>query len=402
MVNIEHRPRAVLVSYALQGHLNPSVHLAINLASRSFTMTFINTLPMHSQLTSTVGGGGEGDIFSIARQSGLDIRYVNVSDGFSLRFNRSLHHDQLMAALLHVFSAYVEETINEIVINGQPAVNWLIADTYFVWPGNMAKKFGLVFVFWTEVALIFTLYYHIDLLRFNGHFGCIDIREDKINYILGVKSIELKDLTSYLQQMDTTLVCHQIIYQAFKDAKNADFVLCNTAQELKPETISALQEKIPFFTVGPLFSTGFDKIRVSMSLWAESNCSHWLDSKPLGSIFNVDFFGLLRPDIVSSGEENLLPDAFREAILDRGMIVLWCWQIEVLAHSAIKYKVRLTKDEVAKKISQLMVGKTRDDGRLAIKKVKIIFEKALAADGSPDKNIGHFLKEIGDKIRQKR
>ncbi|KAI3461396.1 hypothetical protein Pfo_018059 [Paulownia fortunei] len=476
MVDAGQKPHAIIVSYPLQGHVNPSVHLAINLASRGFTITFINTHSVHHQITSTAGDGGEGDIFAGVRQSGLDIRYATVSDGLPVGFDRSLHHDQFMAALLHIFSAHVEETIEKIVKHSQPAVNCLIADTYFVWPGKLAKKYGLLYVsFWTEAALIFTLYYHMDLLRFNGHFGCIDMREDEINYIPGVESIEPKDLTSYLQQMDASTVCHQIIYKAFKDAKGADFVLCNTVQELEPETISALQEKIPFFAVGPIFPTGLTKTRVATSLWAESDCSHWLDSKPQGSVLyvsfgsyahvakgdlieiangllqsNVDFMWVLRPDIVSSDDENSLPESFREEAGYRGMIIPWCCQTQVLAHPAIGGflthcgwnsilesiwyqvpllcfplytdqftnrklavddwkiginlwdKVRLTKLEVAEKISQLMMGKTGDEVRLAIKKVKSTFEKALAADGSSDKNMHHFIKEIEGKIQQKR
>lgn len=167
------KPHAILVSYPLQGHVNPSVHLAVKLASRGFTITFINTQSIHHQIT-TKASNGEDDIFAKVRETGLDIRYTTVSDGLPEGFDRSLHHDQFMAALLHVFSAHIEEKINNIVKNAQPAVNCLIADTYFVWPGKLAKKYGLLYVsFWTEAALIYTLYYHMDLLRLNGHFGCI-------------------------------------------------------------------------------------------------------------------------------------------------------------------------------------------------------------------------------------
>ncbi|KAK4492713.1 hypothetical protein RD792_003533 [Penstemon davidsonii] len=363
-MGVGQKPHAILVSYPLQGHVNPSVHLAIKLASRGFIITFINTQSIHHHITSkkaTTTNGDEDDIFASVRKSGLDIRYTTVSDGLPVGFDRSLHHDEFMASLLHVFSAHVEETIEKIVKNATPAVNCLIADTFFVWPGKLAKKYRLLHVsFWTEAALIFTLYYHMDLLRFNGHFGCIDLREDEIDYIPGVKSINPKDLTSYLQQMDTTTVCHQIIYKAFKDAKDADFVLCNTIQELEPETISALQEKIPFFAIGPIIPTKCTKRTVSTSLWTESDCTHWLDSKPQGSVLyvsfgsyahvsksdliemangllqsNVYFVWVLRPDLVSSNDKNPLPEGIIKEVGDRGLFIPWCSQARVLAHQAI-------------------------------------------------------------------
>ncbi|XP_022883265.1 UDP-glycosyltransferase 86A1-like [Olea europaea var. sylvestris] len=363
MVDAAHNPHAILVTYPLQGHVIPSVHLAIKLASRGFTITFINTKSIHHQITSTAKDSGE-DIFAAARKMGLDIRYTTISDGLPLKFNRSLNRDKFNASLLHVFSAHVEEAVEEIVKGAEPAVSCLIADTFFVWPGKMAKKYGLLYIsFWAEPALIFTLYYHLHLLRLNGHFGCIDLREDPINYIPGVDSLEPKDLASYLQETNTTTACRRILFGAFDDVREANYVLCNTVQELEPKTISALRERLKFFAVGPIFPPRFTKSIVPTSLWAESDCTSWLDSKPHGSVLfvsfgghadisnnelkeiahgllqsNVNFIWVLRPDSVTSNDEkNPLPDGFQqEETSDRAMIVPWCCQIQVLAHPAIQ------------------------------------------------------------------
>jgi len=165
------KPHAILVPYPLQGHVIPSVHLAIKLASQGFTITFINTHAFHHQI-SKAQPNSEADIFTKVRGSGLDIRYATISDGLPVGFDRSLNHDQYMAALLHVFSAHVGEVVGQIV-KSDDRVRCLIADTFFVWPSKIARKFGLLYVsFWTEPALVFSLYYHMDLLRINGHFGC--------------------------------------------------------------------------------------------------------------------------------------------------------------------------------------------------------------------------------------
>ncbi|KAL2519572.1 UDP-glycosyltransferase 86A1 [Abeliophyllum distichum] len=476
MVDAAQNPHAILVTYPLQGHLIPSVHLAIKLASRGFTITFINTKSIHHQITCTAKDSGE-DIFAAARKTGLDIRYTTISDGLPVKFNRSLNYDKFMASLLHVFSAHVEEAIEEIVKGAEPPVSCLIADTFFVWPGKMAKKYGLLYIsFWAEPALIFTLYYHLHLLRLNGHFGCIDMREDPINYIPGVESLEPNDLTSYLQETNTTTVCRQILFRAFDDARAADYVLCNTVQDLEPKTISALQEKINFVAMGPIFPTRFTKSIVPTSLWAESDCTGWLDSKPHGSVLfvsfgsharinknelkeiangllqsNVNFIWVLRPDFVNSDDENNpFPDGFwQKETGDQAMIVPWCYQIQVLAHPAIQgflthcgwnsilesiwcqvpllcfplnndqftnrklvvndWKIGInlcdrkpvTRMEVSKKIKQLMAGKSADELRHAIKEMKTTLEKAVAADGSSEKNMDQFFQELKVKIQNK-
>ncbi|KAL5742968.1 hypothetical protein ACOSP7_029700 [Xanthoceras sorbifolium] len=362
-------PHAIIVAYPLQGHVIPCVHLALKLASSGFTITFVNTHSIHHQITKaarsdqTAGCGGDDDIdiFSDARESGLDIRYRTVNDGFPLGFDRSLNHDQYMTGILHVFSAHVDELVGDIVRYSSPRVSCLIVDTFYVWSSMISKKYKLINIsFWTEPALVFSLYYHLDLLRAHGHFASIDKREDTIDYIPGVAAIEPKDMTSYLQATDTSTIVHEIIIKAFEDVKMADFILCNTVQELEQGTLSALQEKQATYAIGPIFPTGFAKSPVSTSLWSESECTQWLHTKPPRSVLyvsfgsyahaskkdieeiaqgillsEVSFIWVLRPDIVNSNETDFLPVGFEEDIKGKGLIIPWCCQIAVISHSAI-------------------------------------------------------------------
>ncbi|KAL9371904.1 hypothetical protein Peur_037044 [Populus x canadensis] len=420
------KPHAILVPYPLQGHVIPSVHLAIKLASQGFTITFINTHAFHHQI-SKAQPNSESDIFTKVRESGLDIRYATISDGLPVGFDRSLNHDQYMAALLHVFSAHVDEVVGQIV-KSDDSVRCLIADTFFVWPSKIAKKFGLLYVsFWTEPALVFSLYYHMDLLRINGHFGCQDCREDIIDYIPGVKAIEPMDMTSYLQEAETTSVCHQIIFNAFNDTRSADFVVCNSVQELEVETLSALQAEMPYYAIGPLFPNGFTKSFVATSLWSESDCTQWLDEKPRGSVLyvsfgsyahvtkkdlaqianglslsKVSFVWVLRADIVSSDDAHPLPDGFEEEVADRAMIIPWKlvvddWKVGI----NLSDRKFVTKEEVSSNINSLFSGKLGNELRTKIKEVKKTLENALSPGGSSEKNMAQFITDLKNKISDK-
>lgn len=139
------KPHAIFIPYPLQGHVISSVHLATKLASLGFSITFINTEYIHQQTANAHPNARPDDIFSGARTQGLDIRYATVSDGLPVAFDRSLNHDQYMAALLHVFSAHIEEAVKGIMKSGEE-VHCLISDTFFVWPSKVAKKLGLMYV----------------------------------------------------------------------------------------------------------------------------------------------------------------------------------------------------------------------------------------------------------------
>ncbi|KAE8799008.1 hypothetical protein D1007_25629 [Hordeum vulgare] len=79
---------------------------------------------------------------------------------------KSLHHYEFMASLLHALSGHVEELLGRVVVD--PAATCLVADTCLVWPVKLARKLGIAYV--TEPVLIFNLYY-VHLLTKNGHIG---------------------------------------------------------------------------------------------------------------------------------------------------------------------------------------------------------------------------------------
>ncbi|EXC16163.1 UDP-glycosyltransferase 86A1 [Morus notabilis] len=473
------KPHAIMIPLHYQGHVTPSVNLAIKLASKGFIITFVNTEIVHHQITKSKSFNTteleekDRDIFAGARKSGLDIRYKTVSDGFPLSFDRFLNAKQFGEGSLHVFPAHVDELVGNLV-REDPSVSCLIADTFFTWTSWIAKKYKLINVsFWTEPALVFTLYYHVDLLIQNGHFASNDNREDTIEYIPGVKAIEPKDLPSFFQSTDTNTLRHRIIYKSFEDVKAADFILCNTVQELESDTISAIQDKQPIYAIGPVLPSEFTKSIVPTSLKAEFDCSQWLNSKPQGSVLyvsfgsalpskksdieeiahglalsGVNFIWVLRPDAVSYEEPYVLPLEIEDKIKDKGLIVQWCNQVEVISNPAIGgflthcgwnsvmeslrcgvpllcfplftdqptnrklvvddlrvginlcIREPLTRSEVAQKINRLMSGKSAEELRKETMKVRSTSEKALAIAGSSEKNLCQFIDDVKDKISE--
>ncbi|XP_011094740.1 UDP-glycosyltransferase 86A1-like [Sesamum indicum] len=363
---------AIMIAVPYQGHANPFTHLAIKLASKGFTITFVHTEDAHHRISksyqkrNSTSNSNEVDIFSEARDSGLDIRYTTISDGFPLEFDRIHNIDEYWESMFHDFPSRVDEFIGNLIESSDPSlVPFLVADTVYSWPATIAKKYNLVNVsFWTEPALVFAISnYYFDLLSTNGHFPRTDDPLYSIDYIPGVELISNKDLMPYLHEVDTTTVTHKILIKAFEEVKKADFILHNTVQELELYTLSILNQKQPTYAIGPVnLSSECIKTRVSKSLFFEIDCSKWLESKPPGSVLYVSFGSIvqtnkqiieaiaqglllsevsfiwaIRPKIVSSTDdnENVLPDGFEDNIKDKGLIVPWCNQNAVLSNPAV-------------------------------------------------------------------
>ncbi|KAK6147044.1 hypothetical protein DH2020_017956 [Rehmannia glutinosa] len=355
---------AIIFPLPYQGHINPLVNLALKIASKGFAVTFVHLEFVHRKLSKAHHNKTtDVDFFSEARESGLDIRYATISDAFPLEFDRDANFPQYWDFLFRDFPAYVDEFIGKIVQSDLNSDYFLIADACYAWPGTIAAKYNLVnVVFSTEAAQVFCLVYHWDLLSENGHApikGNIDHVE--IDYVPGVKSINTKDLMTYLADPES-IVTEALYAGLYLDNKKADFILHNTVRELESEALSALNKHQPNYAIGPtnLFKDNATNT-VSKSLWPQSDCAKWLESKPPGSVLyvsfgslvqtskqvieemanglllsEVNFIWVVREGILDSGDTNhVLPVGFEDEIKDKGLIVPWCDQIMVLSNPAV-------------------------------------------------------------------
>ncbi|KAK4403544.1 UDP-glycosyltransferase 86A1 [Sesamum angolense] len=359
------KPHAVVIPYPYQGHVTPMINLSIRLASRGFTITFVQTELIHHFICKAQNlPAANFDLFAEARKSGLDIRYTTISDGFPLDFDRDLNFNEYWESMFRDFPDRVDKIVTttmeaDVLPKTPPFL--LVADTFYTWPATIAKKHNMVNVsVWTEPAIVFSLNYNLELLRQNGHVPYNGNADNHINYIPGIQSFSTRDLMTYLQDPEAIPMLIKIAEKGFEQVRKADFILCNTVEELELETLSSLNQKHPTYAVGPInFYTDFTKTSIARSLWSESDCTQWLNSKPSGSVLYVSFGSIahsnkeeigelahgllisevyfvwvLRPDIIGGKESDVLPEDFKDVVKDKGLIVPWCNQNIVLSSPA--------------------------------------------------------------------
>ena len=119
----------------------------------------------------------------------------------------------------------------------------------------------------------------------------------------------------------------------------------------------------PLRTIGPTLPSAYLDKRLgddkdyglNMLKPVTGACMEWLDSKPNGSVVYASYgsFAVLEPEqmeevawglrrsnayflmVVRESEQAKLPQNFKEETAEKGLVVSWCPQLEVLAHRAI-------------------------------------------------------------------
>lgn len=151
------KAHALVFPYPYQGHITPTINLAEKLASGGFAVTFVLPEFLQSHQTESRNGG---------------VRFAAISDRFSKEFNRDLNFEEYWESMIADFPARVDEFVGTVKGPDETATEFfLVADTLYTWPAEIATKHGLVNVsFWTAPALVFNIGDNLDLLRRNGHY----------------------------------------------------------------------------------------------------------------------------------------------------------------------------------------------------------------------------------------
>ncbi|KAH9310623.1 hypothetical protein KI387_025658, partial [Taxus chinensis] len=347
-------PHAVIIPYPAQGHINPLIRLSEKLAAQGIVITFVNTEVNHSRMMKA-----RNNRHGISKDPSFNIRFVQISDGLPLEFNRTDNPDEAFNALMTTARASAEDLIHNLTIQGcEPPISCVIGSSFLPWTLNVAKKFELPWVaFWSQAVSVYVIYRHLSMIIDNGDFPP-----------------KKQAGRSPLRHPDRRLIKYRA--SQLPALEEAAWIIGNTVNELESQASDAIKEKFPpIRSMGPLlpsicFEDGekqeeFSVVSpTSLSLWAESNCLSWLDSKQRCSVLYVSFGSMaqmskaqvqeiarglmeseqvflwvIRPDLVSSEAStdngHILPEGFVEKTKDRGLVVPWSPQLLVLSHPSI-------------------------------------------------------------------
>ncbi|CAN1150007.1 7-deoxyloganetin glucosyltransferase [Linum perenne] len=368
------KAHAVCVPYPAQGHINPMLQLSKLLHSHGFHVTFVNTVYNHRRLLKSRGAAFFESLPS-------DFRFESIPDGLDDEDDVE-DATQDIPSLCDSTSKNCVGPFRELVAKLSetgPAVSCIVSDGSMAFTLEVAKEVGVPeALFWTPSGCGVLAYVNYHVLAERGMFPLKDSSymnngylDTTVDFIPGLKkNIRLKDLPSFIRTTDPNDIMFNFIKREIPKGRQASAVLVNTFDLLEQEVVEALSSFFPnLLTIGPLnlllHQVSQNNLKdISTNLWAEqSECVHWLDKKEPNSILYVNFgsitvmtpdqmtefaWGLamskkpflwvIRPDLVSknsTGNNLSLPDEFVEETKDRGMLVGWCNQEQILKHPSI-------------------------------------------------------------------
>ena len=193
--------------------------------------------------------------------------------------------------------------------------------------------------------------------------------DDLVTSVPGMEEfLRRRDLPSICRAKDLNDPNLQFVMSETLQTPRAHALILNTFEDIEGPTLSQIRSHCPkTYTIGPLHAHLKSKLasetttpQISNSLWEEDKgCIPWLDRQPSKSVIYVSFgsvsvitreqlmefwhglvnsgsrfLWVMRPDSLTDGE--FQPQAqLREATEERGQIVGWAPQEEVLAHPAV-------------------------------------------------------------------
>ncbi|XP_027117444.1 UDP-glycosyltransferase 75C1-like [Coffea arabica] len=353
-MNIKHQ-HFLITALPAQGHINPTLQLAKNLARAGAQVTFATTVYGISRIKNP--------------PASIGLSFASFSDGYDDA--ESMKNRDFACFLSDVkcfgskdLTKFIQASSNE----GRP-VTFAIYTVLLPWVAEVASEMNIHSALLAiQCATSFAIYHRY----FNSHDGIYDeIREVDCSSI----SIKLPDLSLFQKEDLPTFLLpndpffasivpfvHENIKILEQDSKAC--VLVNTFNELEEASIKAVHG-MNLIPIGPLipsaFCDGYDSSDKSVggNLFdiPENDCLQWLDSKPERSVVYASFGSLL--SLKKQGKMEILhglKEAGRSYLLvlradneqeedvkavvenissEEGMIVPWCSQMEVLCHRSI-------------------------------------------------------------------
>ncbi|KAB1213511.1 Anthocyanidin 3-O-glucoside 5-O-glucosyltransferase [Morella rubra] len=342
----------LLLTFPAQGHINLVLQFAKCLIRFGAHVTLTTSLSAHRRMKSPAPDGLSFANFS----DGYD-------DGFKFGDDRAHYMSQLRCRGSKALAGLIVSSANA----GRPVT--CVVYSLLPWAAVMARELNIPSgLLWIQPVAVLDIYYYY----FNGYGDVISNTSNEPFYsieLLGLPLLTSRDLPSFMHASNTYNFALPLFQEQLEELENESTprILVNTFDALEPEALRVIRN-FTLIGIGPLNipSAFLDRKDPSDTSFGGAlfegfkDYVEWLNSKPESSVIYVSFGsisvlkkqqmeeiarGLLDCGLPflwvttakANGEEEKEEDQLscRDELEQKGMIVPWCSQVEVLSHPSL-------------------------------------------------------------------
>ncbi|XP_030938183.1 UDP-glycosyltransferase 74E2-like isoform X2 [Quercus lobata] len=340
---MERETHILVLTFAVQGHINPMLQFSKRLASKGLRVTFVTTTAIGNSMPALPSHSINVEIISDGSGEAVDSESI---DAALERYK--LHVSQSLPKLIekHNSSKYPPK--------------FMVYDSGMPWALEIARQFGIdAAPFFTQSCVINAIYYH-------ATHGAIQmpLEEGASIALPSVPPLGVDDLPSFFCDKGLYPSLLKLVLNQFSNFLEANWLFCNTFNDLENEVVNwMISQQWPVKTIGPAIPSIYldkrleDDKDYGVHLFKPDvdACMKWLDTKETNSVVYTSFgslasLGEKQMDELTGGLKNIncyflwvvreteqkkLPPNFLQETSEKGLVVSWCPQLEVLAHKAI-------------------------------------------------------------------
>ncbi|KAL8192958.1 hypothetical protein R6Q57_027406 [Mikania cordata] len=341
------RRRVILFPLPFQGHINPMLQLANLLYSKGFSITILHT-NFNAPKTSNYPN--------------FTFRFILDNDPHDQRISNLPSHGMGAFNRLFVFNEHgADELRHELdLLLASEQVSCIITDALWHFTQSVADSLNLPrLVLRTSSLFCFLAYASFPLFDHLGYLNLAD--KTHSDYEASVPEFPLMKFKDIVKITTNPQGMGEFATNMLTQMRASSGIIWNTFKELEESDLETITQNfpVPSFTLGP-FHEYFPATSSSL-IEHDRTILSWLDKQAPKSVVyvsfgsvaritesefqevahglsNIDFpfLWVVRPGTVTGSEWlESLPENFVEGVGERGRIVKWSPQQEVLAHPAI-------------------------------------------------------------------
>ncbi|XP_065860818.1 mogroside IE synthase-like [Euphorbia lathyris] len=434
----------IAIPIPYQGHFSPMLQLSNRLASKGFKVTLLYI--------------SETEITKSPNNTSVNVQFIS---------ENIEKNDDFIQKFYDTLSRELPETVAKLSNSGY-RVSCVVYDSLLPGVLEIAKKIGIA------GAPLFTMSCSVSKIFETVYKGKLNVPiEQRPVLIDGLPPLDIFDLPSFLFDLVAYPTSLKFLCNQFMNISDADWIFFNTFDSLENKVLKLMENQCKIITVGPTIPLVYLDKRIEnnkdygLNLFKPEieSCKKWLDSRETCSVVYVSYGSLtvmsekqmeeiascLKSSnhyflwVVRESELKTLPSNFVQETSEKGLVVSWCHQLEVLSHKSISCFVThcgwnstmealslgvpmvgmpqwsdqttnakfiadvwevgvrvkiddeermVKKEEIEKCIREVMEGEKANEIRKNSKKWKKLAKEAIDEGGTSDRNIQEFVAKM--------